>query len=225
MPLSTVRPPRAAQQDGGRRSPTLEKGEAPRAGELGDVGRRQAGLDRSAVQHVVPGTGGHRHAGARVRSQGDDDRDLIGPARERDRMGAGVERPVFEIVGFVKDAKYTDLREDFTLGYADARFAHGASSIVEWIDPSAAISGTDAYVTIGGGFWYASQLTIHHPLPWGKRRQEVVEVEREGNGYVPMLRAVTDAIRAGALEHPVHTAAATAEIYATCDEIRRQITA
>jgi predicted dehydrogenase len=117
-----------------------------------------------------------------------------------------------------------DLREDFTLGYADARFAQGASSMVEWIDPSAAISGTDAYVTIGGGFWYASQLTIHHPLPWGQRRQEVVEVEREGNGYVPMLRAVTDAIRAGALEHPVHTAAATAEVYATCDEIRRQIT-
>ncbi len=117
-----------------------------------------------------------------------------------------------------------DLREDFTLGYADARFAHGASSMLEWIDPSAAISGTDAYVTIGGGFWYASQLTIHHPLPWGQRRQEVIEVEREGNGYVPMLRAVTDAIRAGALEHPVHTAAATAEIYATCDEIRHQIT-
>ena len=41
-----------------------------------------------------------------------------------------------------------DLREDFTLGYADARFAHGASSMVEWIDPSAAVSGTDAYVTI-----------------------------------------------------------------------------
>ena len=44
-----------------------------------------------------------------------------------------------------------DLREDFTLGYADARFAQGASSMVEWIDPSAAISGTGAYVTIGGG--------------------------------------------------------------------------
>ena len=117
-----------------------------------------------------------------------------------------------------------DLREDFTLGYADARFAHGASSMVEWIDPSAAVSGTDAYVTIAGGFWWASQLTIHHPLPWGQRRQEVVEVEREGNGYVPMLRAVTEAIRGGALEHPLHTAAATAEIYSTLDEIRRQIT-
>ena len=28
--------------------------------------------------------------------------------------GAGVERPVYEIVGLVKDAKYTDLREEFT---------------------------------------------------------------------------------------------------------------
>lgn len=117
-----------------------------------------------------------------------------------------------------------DLREEFTLGYADTRFAHGASSMVEWIDPSAAVSGTEAYVTIPGGFWYASQLTVHHPLPWGQRRQEVVEVQREGNGYVPMLRAVVDAIRAGALEHPLHTAAATAEIYSTLDEIRRQIT-
>ena len=117
-----------------------------------------------------------------------------------------------------------DLREEFSLGYADDRFAHGASSMVEWIDPSAAVSGTDAYVTITGGFWWASQLTVHHPLPWGQRRQEVIEVEREGNGYVPMLRAVVDAIRAGALEHPLHTAAATAEIYSTLDEIRRQIT-
>lgn len=70
----------------------------------------------------------------------------------------------------------------------------------------------------------ASQLTAHHPLPWEQRRQEVIEVEREGNGYVPMLRAVTEAIRAGDLEHPLHTAAATAEIYSTLDEIRRQIT-
>ncbi|MGR0219997.1 Gfo/Idh/MocA family protein [Agromyces sp. ZXT2-6] len=117
-----------------------------------------------------------------------------------------------------------DLREEFSLGYEDDRFAHGASSMVEWIDPSAAVSGTEAYVTITGGFWWGSQLTVHHPLPWEQRRQEVIEVEREGNGYVPMLRAVVGAIRAGELEHPLHTAAATAAIYSTLDEIRRQIT-
>ncbi len=39
-----------------------------------------------------------------------------------------------------------------------------------------------------------------------------------------MIRAVVDAIREGAREHPLHTAAATAEIYRTLDEIRRQIT-
>lgn len=117
-----------------------------------------------------------------------------------------------------------DLRENFSFGYSDERFAHGASSMLEWIDPSAAVSGTDAYVTIPGGFWWASQLTLYHPLPWGQRRQEVVTVEREGHGYVPMLRAVVDAIHAGALEHPLHSAAATAEIYASLDEIRRQIT-
>lgn len=116
-----------------------------------------------------------------------------------------------------------DLREEFSLEYQDDRFAHGASSMVEWIDPSAAVGGTEAYVTIAGGFWWGSQLTVHHPLPWELRRQEVIEVEREGNGYAPMLRAVVEAIRAGALEHPLHTATATAEIYSTLDEIRRQI--
>ena len=116
-----------------------------------------------------------------------------------------------------------DLREHFTLGYSDERFVQGASSMMEWLDPSAAVCGTDAWVTIDEGFWWASRLTLHHPLPRGKRRNEVVEVEREGHGYAPMLRAVDGAIRAGALEHPLHSAADTADIHETLDEIRRQV--
>lgn len=117
-----------------------------------------------------------------------------------------------------------DLSEGFTLAYDDGRFVHGASSMTEWIDPSAAIGGTKAYVTIPDGFWWASHFTIHHPLPWGQRRTETVVVEREGYGYVPMLRSVVDEIRSGAREHPLHSAAATAEIYRTLDGIRRHLT-
>jgi putative ABC transport system permease protein len=43
--------------------------------------------------------------------------------------GAGVERPVYEIVGLVKDAKYTDLREEFT------PIAFVAATQQEKIDP------------------------------------------------------------------------------------------
>nr|WP_315266781.1 Gfo/Idh/MocA family oxidoreductase [Microbacterium lemovicicum] len=117
-----------------------------------------------------------------------------------------------------------DLREEFTLGWVDGRFAHGASSMVDWLDTSAAVGGTEAFVTIPRGFWWASQLTVHHHVGRGQHREEVVEVEREGNGYVPMLRAVVAAVRSGALEHPLHTAATTAAVYRTLDAIRSEIT-
>jgi predicted dehydrogenase len=118
-----------------------------------------------------------------------------------------------------------DLREHFTLSYSDGRFVQGACSMLDWLDSSAAVGGSDAYVTIEGGFWWASQMTIHHPLPRGQRRDEVLSVEREGNGYVPMLREVVSAIASGALEHPRHSAADTAAVFDIMDEIRNQITA
>lgn len=116
-----------------------------------------------------------------------------------------------------------DLRGHFTLDYPGERFAQGAYSMVEWMDSSAQVSGTAASVTIGAGFWYASQLTIHHPLPRGRRDDEVIEVTREGNGYVPMIRAVTEAIRDGLTEHPAHTAAAVVDAFETMDAIRAQL--
>ncbi|NKF31630.1 hypothetical protein HER21_34900 [Pseudomonas sp. BGM005] len=41
---------------------------------------------------------------------------------------------------------------------------------------------------------------------------------------MPMLRAVTDSIRDGNLEHPLHTLETAALTFDTLDEIRRQIT-
>ena len=45
-----------------------------------------------------------------------------------DRRGVGVERPLYEIVGLVKDAKYTDLREEFT-PIATFRAAQGTRDV------------------------------------------------------------------------------------------------
>lgn len=46
---------------------------------------------------------------------------------------------------------------------------------------------------------------------------------QEGNGYVPMLRAVSEAIAAGELEHPYRTHAATLEVMASMEQILRQL--
>lgn len=117
-----------------------------------------------------------------------------------------------------------DLRERFTLEYPGDRFAHGASSMVEWLDSSAAIGGTDAWATIDRGFWWASRMTMHHPTERGRSDDEVIDVEREGFGYVPMLRAVTASIVDGEREQPLHTSQHVADIYVTLDAIRGQLT-
>lgn len=116
-----------------------------------------------------------------------------------------------------------DLSEQFTLAYPAGRFFHGASSMVEFLDTSAAIAGTDGWIGIEPGFWFAETLTIHGYGPTGPTL-ETVTVAREGHGYVPMLRHVGAAILAGQQEHPFHSWAATAQVFDTLDEIRRQLT-
>lgn len=117
-----------------------------------------------------------------------------------------------------------DLTENFTLHYPDGRFAQGASSMVEFLDMSASISGTTGWITIDTGFWYASRFTVHRFTAEGAD-SETHETEREGDGYVPMLREVSDAIRGRNLEHAWHTLEDTASVFRTLDEIRSQISA
>jgi len=125
--------------------------------------------------------------------------------------------------GVVRDDG-VDLSESFTLHYPDGRFAQGASSMVEFLDMSASISGTTGWITIDTGFWYASRLSVHRLTAEGDVH-ESHEIEREGNGYVPMLREVSAAIRGAKPEHPWHTLEDTALVFDTMDEIRSQICA
>lgn len=116
-----------------------------------------------------------------------------------------------------------DLRQHFTFDYSDDRFFVGASSMVDAIDPTASVGGSEAWMTVGEGFWRADRLTIHRLRTDGPPDHEVITTGREGNGYVPMLRAVVASLRDGLKEHPLHTAADTATVYDAMDEIRRQI--
>jgi hypothetical protein len=59
--------------------------------------------------------------------------------------------------------------------------------------------------------------------PFGTPR--VVTEPREGNGYVPMFRAVSQAIGEGLLEHPWRPLRDTIEVLDTMVEIRRQLLA
>lgn len=116
-----------------------------------------------------------------------------------------------------------DLRGHFTFDYPDARFAQGAYSQVDWLDQTGSVSGSDATVSLGSGFWYSTRMTLTRIGATGPH-EEIIEFEREGHGYTPMLRAVTTAIRDGLLEHPHHTAANTHAVFTLLDQIRSTIT-
>jgi len=115
-----------------------------------------------------------------------------------------------------------DYSSHFTFEYPDGRFAQGASSMVDFLDLTASICGTTGYITIDRGFWFASTLHLHQLSADGPKTTRV-EVEREGHGYTPMLRAVTAAILNGATEHPLHTPAHSAEVLDLLANIRGQL--
>lgn len=110
-------------------------------------------------------------------------------------------------------------RADF--GYLDAdAFAQLAWSGTRFLDLSAAVSGERGWITLEPMFWAGTRARVH---AGGAERiftdPELVHHPREGNGYGPMLRAVTAAVADGALEHPWHDAATTIAVARSMDRI------
>ncbi|WP_051808262.1 Gfo/Idh/MocA family protein [Actinoplanes subtropicus] len=118
-----------------------------------------------------------------------------------------------------------DVAEHITLDYAGGGFAHLAASMVEFVEPSAAISGTHGWVGIPPMFWATTSYTLHagsREALFGNPPR--TELPQEGNGFVPMLRAAGEAIERGWVQHPEHNAATTIEVFRTLDAIRTQLT-
>jgi predicted dehydrogenase len=115
--------------------------------------------------------------------------------------------------------------EHFTLEFGDGRFAQCASGMTEFCDPSASVSGRRGWISIPAPFWSQTALNIHADS-WDVmfREPHRVELDQEGNGYVPMLREVVDAINSGVWEHPVHPARETIAIFRTLDAVMNQLT-
>jgi predicted dehydrogenase len=122
----------------------------------------------------------------------------------------------------IRAADGLDLAGHFTLDYEDGRFAHGAHSMLEFVDPSATINGTAGWITIPGMFWAAKALELHNE-GWDRMFEHPERIDHpwDGNGYVPMFEAVRDALAAEWLEHPVHDAEQTVAVFRTLDALRR----
>jgi predicted dehydrogenase len=117
----------------------------------------------------------------------------------------------------------TDVAGHATLEFEGGAFAHIACSGVDFLDLSAAISGTQGWIGIDPMFWAATsgevragsmEALFHTP--------DRIEHPREGNGFRPMLVSVQSALAAGHLQHPDHDHQATRSVALTLDSIRRQ---
>ena len=97
--------------------------------------------------------------------------------------------------------------------------------MTEFTDLSASVSGPKGWIVLSPPFWATTSLQVHAgSLEAIFVTPEAVDLPREGNGYVPMMREVVEAIKAGLTEHPVHTVADTLSVFRTLDEIRSQLT-
>jgi predicted dehydrogenase len=115
-----------------------------------------------------------------------------------------------------------DLTASVFLRYDDGRFASALTSLRAFVGAGATIGGSTGFVTYDEPFLSASSFHVESPLSGTPR---TVTEEIEGNGYVPMFRAVGEAIADGLREHPWRPLAETIAVLETMDEVRRQLTA
>ena len=113
-----------------------------------------------------------------------------------------------------------DVTASVLLRYGGSRFAQALTSLAGYVNPVATIGGTDGFIAFDQPFMSAGSFRVETP-PEGEPR--TITVELEGNGYVPMFRAVNEAIVDGLLEHPMRPLHATIEVLETMDEVRRQL--
>lgn len=118
-----------------------------------------------------------------------------------------------------------DLGEHFTLEYDDGRFAQCSSSITGFDDPSASVSGPGGWIHVNAPFWATTAFSVHAagtPEKLFTNPDRITE-KSEGNGYVPMIRAVRQAVSDGKTQHQIHPQEDTEAVFRTLDAIRAQI--
>jgi predicted dehydrogenase len=113
-----------------------------------------------------------------------------------------------------------DVTASVFLRYGDGKFAQALTSLAGFVNPVATIGGAAGFIAFDQPFMSAGSFRLETP-PAGIPR--TVTVPLEGNGYVPMFRAVSEAISDGLIEHPLRPLGETIEVLETMDEVRRQL--
>jgi len=96
-----------------------------------------------------------------------------------------------------------------------------ATSITFMIPPRGWLGGTKGSIDFGEQLFSPGSLRIVTGKPPAPPTVKDEAFVKEGNGYVPMFRAVNERILAGALEHPLHPVSATAKVLHTLQTIQK----
>jgi len=127
-------------------------------------------------------------------------------------------------IGDVRDG--VDVRAHVTLEHEGGGVSQLACSVLEFADPSAAVSGTAGWVELPAMFWAGDRAELHAGTAQALFTEpERLSRPREGSGYVPMIRSVDAVLRSGRTQHPEHDEKATLEVARVLDRIRSQILA
>lgn len=110
-----------------------------------------------------------------------------------------------------------------TLEFADGGRAVLINGLRAFAPMTAFVGGTQACIEIPSAFWSTGSfrhLRVKNPVTVDI---EEFTYEREGAGYVPMLRAVSRAILEGKTQHELRTHAESIAVAETMDEVLRQV--
>lgn len=102
------------------------------------------------------------------------------------------------------------------LKYDGGQKVAATTSIRTALPLTATIGGSEGWIEIGPAFWCPTSLTLHRD----QETPETLIFTLEGRGYVPMLRAVANAIGQGLIEHVDCTLDSTLRVMRTIDRVR-----
>jgi len=122
-------------------------------------------------------------------------------------------------LGYDGDDAGVDTEVAALLGYAGGQQAIVSTSIRSVLPLSAAIGGSEGLIELEEAFWSDNAFRVRRP----GRDPERFELPKEGNGYIPMLRAVNEAIQNGWTEHPLSPLDATVRVMEVVDRVRERI--
>ncbi len=116
-----------------------------------------------------------------------------------------------------------DAEVSANLEFAGGQRAVCLSSLRAFSPNTAFIAGTKGCIEIPGAFWTPGGFTHMTVKSATDVDRDDFSYDREGAGYVPMLRAVSNAILEGRTEHELRSHAETIAVAETMDEVLRQV--